>query len=40
MEQDTMTFPEEEHSSIIDRLNQEKPCCTTYELIFFELSKK
>ena len=37
MEQNTMTFPEEEYSSIIDRLNQGKPCCTTR--VFRELGR-
>lgn len=37
MEQNTMTFPEEEHSSIISRLNQGKLCYTTR--VFRELGR-
>lgn len=37
MEQNTMTFPEKEHSSIISRLNQGKLCYTTR--VFKELGR-
>ena len=37
MEQSTMTFPEEEHSSISSRLNQGKLCYTTR--VFKELGR-
>lgn len=37
MEYDIMTFPENEHSSIIERLNQGKMCYTTR--VFMELGK-